>query len=91
MTEVIVDGACHEPIAVAANRLQTTHLRVLMLVKQKALAGRQVDGEWFVNSAAVDLLSQQGSVGQPATRSGCNPDACGCGHRAACSSEEDLP
>ena len=91
MIELILDGAPHLPIAGAAERLQTTPLRILMLIKQEVLAGRQVDGEWFVDSAAVDFLNQQGITGPPPTRSGCNPGGCGCAHQAACTSGEDLP
>lgn len=47
--ETIIDGTPHIPIAAAATELKTTNVRILMLIKQKVMKGRLVDGEWYVD------------------------------------------
>ena len=78
--ERIVDGTPHVPIEVAAQELKTTHLKVLMLLKNKALSGCQVDGEWLVERISLDCLKLHGI--EPLRTTGfatsCNPSACGC-------------
>ncbi len=54
--EVILRGIPHIPIKCAATELQTTHLRILMLIKQQVMAGCQVDGEWFVEKSSLDCF-----------------------------------
>ncbi len=43
--EIVIEGIPYIPIAEATEELQTTHLRILMLLKHKVVTGRQVDGE----------------------------------------------
>lgn len=70
-------------LAAAAAALQTTHLRVLMLVKQQALAGELIDGEWYVERAALDRVCREGMtpLAGPSCRSSCTSGGCGCGSK----------
>jgi hypothetical protein len=81
--ERIVEGIPRVPIAEAAQELETTHLKVLMLLKDGALSGGQSDGEWYVERNSLDCLKQHGI--EPVKRTGCasscNPSACGCSGR----------
>jgi hypothetical protein len=78
--DVFIDGTPHIPIAEAALELRTTHLKLLMLLKEKALSGCRSDGEWYVERSSLDCLKRHGI--EPAKRAGCatscNPSACGC-------------
>jgi len=70
----------HVPAADAAIELQTTHLRVLMLLKQKKLAGCQVGGDWFVERGSLDCLKKHGidPLEMAACRTSCSASTCGC-------------
>ena len=78
--ERIVDGTPHVPIEEAVQELKTTHLRVLMLLKNKDLSGCQVDGEWLVERSSLDCLKLHGikPVKTGGCATSCNPTACGC-------------
>ena len=78
--ERIVDGTVHVPIEEAAQELKTTHLKVLMLLKSKALSGCQVDGAWLVEKSSLECLKLHGiePTKPPACATSCNPSACGC-------------
>ncbi len=78
--EPIIEGTPNVPIAEAAQELKTTHLRVLMLLKQGALSGCQVEGEWYVEKSSLECLKLHGidPVGKAACATSCNPSACGC-------------
>ena len=76
----IIAGTPRVPIDEAAQELKTTHLRVLMLLKQNALSGCQVEGEWYVEKGSLDCLKQHGidPIGKVNCATSCNPSACGC-------------
>jgi hypothetical protein len=60
--------------AVAAEELATTQLKILMLIKQKALCGEMIDGEWYVTRESLfsyDPEEQKTAAGQHECRSGC--------------------
>jgi hypothetical protein len=78
--ERIVDGAPHVPIEEAAQELKTTHLKVLMLLKNSALSGCQVEGEWYVEKSSLDCLKLHGiePTRTADCATSCNPSACGC-------------
>ncbi|MRR38585.1 hypothetical protein EG829_28845 [bacterium] len=48
----------------AAAMLGTTHLRILMLVKECVLEGMQEGGEWFVSRASLDCFKAHGGDAQ---------------------------
>ena len=68
------------PLEKAAAELQTTGLRLLMLVKQGLLHGEQIDGKWYIRRASVD----PGTLATPGKRGsgGCGK---GCGSGSGCS------
>jgi hypothetical protein len=78
--ERIVNGTPHVPIEAAAQELKTTHLKILMLLKSKALSGCQSEGEWLVERSSLDCLKLHGI--EPMKTSGCatscKTSACGC-------------
>jgi hypothetical protein len=51
--KVVIDATEYLPIVEAAQQLATTETKVLMLLKQKSLAGDLIDGEWFVTTASL--------------------------------------
>ena len=78
--EIMIEGTPHIPIAEAAEELQTTHLRMLMLLKHTVVTGRQVDGEWFIEKNSLACLKSRGMdrlepAGCAAT---CKASSCGC-------------
>jgi len=48
----------------AAEELETTQLRVLMLIKEGALDGIQVGEEWFVTRNSLDCFQSHGGNAQ---------------------------
>lgn len=61
------------PILEAAEELGTTHLRILMLIKEGVLKGEQQRGEWFVTRESVDCFRKHGGDvrAQTACRTSC--------------------
>ena len=55
----------------AALDLGVTEIRILMLVKQKALRGREVDGQWEVSAEDLEGLRGAGIDPSPAKGKGC--------------------
>jgi hypothetical protein len=51
--EKIINGVPHIPIEDVARELNTTHLRLLMLIKRDVMKGCQVDGEWYVEKGTI--------------------------------------
>lgn len=77
-----IDGGVYLPILAAAEELATTHLRLLMLVKQGKLTGRQEAGEWFIARESLNCLKSHGL--EPASVASCKTSSCssgGCGCR----------
>ena len=64
----------------AARELGTTHLRLLMLVKQGSLAGEMRDGEWFIPRKAIESFKAEGgdSRADLACKASCKAATCGC-------------
>ena len=50
-------GTSFVPIAEAALLLETTEMRVLMMLKKNELQGKTVDDVWYVDRASLQLLS----------------------------------
>lgn len=64
----------------AAAALQTTHLRVLMLLKEKELVGEEIDGAWFVTRESLKCCMTHGKdlKVQMGCKSYCSSGGCGC-------------
>lgn len=70
------------PVMDAAEELGTTHLRILMLVKEGALEGRQEGSDWFVTRASLDCFRIHGGDirAHSTCRTSCGGGSCG-GHQ----------
>ena len=68
------------PLAEAARELETTHLRLLMLVKQGTLAGEMIEGEWFIPRAAIERFKAAGGDRRAdlACKASCGKSSCSC-------------
>ncbi len=62
------------PVSEAAEELGTTHLRILMLIREGALKGTQEGEEWLVTRESLDCFRKHG--GNLQVRTGCRT-SCG--------------
>ena len=77
--EQLIDGIVHVTASDAAQTLKTTPLRILMLIKQQALTGCQIDGEWFVTGESV-ARAEKHAIDAPVVKGGhCTSSCSGCG------------
>ena len=77
---VVIDGIEYLPASVAAEHLATTETRILMLLKQKALCGDQIEGAWYVTTdslACYDPAARQAEK-LLQCRTSCKASGCGC-------------
>lgn len=83
-----VAGTNFVPIAEAAQLLETTEMRVLMMLKKNELQGTMVDDAWYVDRSslklcgkpkAADIVKAGGCGGGCGGNSGGNSGGCG-GH-----------
>jgi hypothetical protein len=51
--ELIIEETPYVAITDAARELETTHLRILMLIRRNMMKGSQVDGEWYVEKSVI--------------------------------------
>jgi hypothetical protein len=77
-----IDGIPHLPLQDAAAILQTTPLRILMLLKKGSLTGVEDEGEWYLNRESLLTCMQNGSLEQKI--GGCHLS---CAAHACCSGE----
>jgi len=79
--EKIINGVPHIPIEDAAGELNTTQLRLLMLIKRDVMKGCQVDGEWYVEKGSlVCFRSYDTDDAKPGGCKGtCSSGGCGSG------------
>ncbi len=76
---VMMDGTEYVPAAEVAAKLGTTEMKVLMLLRQNALQGEQIDGSWFVTAASLaDFDSDAAQPVVPSCRTSCTSSGCGC-------------
>jgi hypothetical protein len=70
------------PLMEAAEELGTTHLRILMLIKEGVLKGSQEGDEWFVTRESLDCFRKHGGDvrAQTTCRKHCGEGSCG-GHQ----------
>ena len=75
-----IDAREYVTAAEAAEELETTLTRVLMLLRENALAGTQVDGEWYVASDSVACGKAHGRDMKKikGCASYCSSGGCGC-------------
>ncbi|GAM10763.1 hypothetical protein OR1_03060 [Geobacter sp. OR-1] len=73
-------GTANIHITEAAAELQTTQLKVLMLVKNKAILGEEIRGEWYVNRDSLNCFKSHGSdiKIEMGCKSNCSSGGCGC-------------
>ncbi len=69
-------GTSFVPIAEAATLLETTGMRVLMMLKKNELQGKNVDDLWYVDRASLQLCSKP--IACDIVKSGCG-GGCGSG------------
>jgi hypothetical protein len=64
----------------AAREVGSTHLRLLMLIKQGKLPGEMRDGEWFVSKESLaDFAAVEGEARSgPACAASCKASSCSC-------------
>ena len=64
----------------AAEELQTTKMKVLMLLKNKALLGEEIGGEWYVNRDSMECYKAHGKdmKTEMGCKSYCSSGGCGC-------------
>ena len=78
--EIMIEGTPYIPIAEAAEELQTTHLRILMLLKHRVVTGSQVEGEWYIEQSSFAALKECGleRLEQSGCAASCGATTCGC-------------
>ncbi len=65
----------------AALELHTTPVRVLMLLKQKILDGRETNGSWRISRKSIEAYRESPQLLHPASSRHCKSGGCsGCGH-----------
>lgn len=64
----------------AAAELSTTGLRLLMLLREGTLDGREDHGEWLITRASLERLKQAGlsTPAQKGCATSCQASTCGC-------------
>jgi hypothetical protein len=73
-----VAGTNFVPIADAALLLETTEMRVLMMLKKKELIGKMVEEAWYVDHTSLNLCNK------PKAADIVNPGGCGGGCGSGC-------
>ncbi len=78
-TRITDDRECLTVEMVAID-LCTTPLRILMLIREKALTGELRDGAWRVTRESLERFKSLGAdlSLQASCRSSCNSSVCGC-------------
>ena len=75
-------GTSFVPIAEAALLLETTEMRVLMMLKKKELQGKMEDEAWYVDRSSLDLCNKPKAadiVKPGGCGGGCSGNSSGCG------------
>ena len=71
-------GTNFVPIAEAAQLLETTEMRVLMMLKKDELQGKQVEEAWYVDRSSLKLCEK------PKAADIVKPGGCGGGCGSGC-------
>lgn len=76
---LVIDGTEYLPAASVAQQLGTTELKVLMLIKQRALTGDLFEGTWYISSPSLESLDPGSlTAPTPAGCASCTGSECGC-------------
>ena len=80
--ELIIEETQYIPITEAARELETTHLRILMLIRRNLMKGCQVDGEWFVEKCDISCFKDLETCSEKpgGCRASCASGGCGGGN-----------
>lgn len=72
-------GTSFVPIAEAAHLLETTEMRVLMMLKKNEIKGKNEDDVWYVDRASLQRCDKPkaADIVKPGCGGGCGS---GCGH-----------
>ena len=72
-------GTSFVPLAEAAQLLETTEMRVLMMLKKNELQGKVEEDAWYVDRASLQLCGKPkaADIVKPGCGGGCGG---GCGH-----------
>ena len=70
-------GTSFVPIAEAAHLLETTEMRVLMMLKKNELEGKLEDEAWYVDRASLQLCDKPRAA--DIVKPGCGGGSCGGG------------
>ena len=78
---LVNDGIEYISAAAVAEQLETTEMKVLMLLRQKALCGQMIEGSWFVTAASLASFDRE--LAEPGALKGdcstsCSGAGCGC-------------
>lgn len=67
-------------LAKAAEELQTTEMKILMLLKNKAIIGEEISGEWYINRDSLECYKSHGKdiKVEMGCKSYCSSGGCGC-------------
>jgi len=67
----------------AARELNTTGLKLLMLIRAGKIEGSMTEGEWFVSRSSLECFRAHGgdipATAEPSCRTSCKASSCGCG------------
>lgn len=67
----------------AARELNTTGLKLLMLVRAGKIEGSMTEGEWQVTRSSLECFRAHGddlpATAEPSCRTSCKASSCGCG------------
>jgi hypothetical protein len=75
-------GTNYVPIAEAALLLETTEMRILMMLKKNELQGKQVEEGWFVDRSTLNICDKPKAadiVKAGGCGGGCSGTSSGCG------------
>jgi hypothetical protein len=77
---VTIEGIDYVSIAAVAKELATTEMKILMLLKRQALAGEQIEGDWYITAASLAAYDANAPVAETelSCRSTCTSATCGC-------------
>lgn len=77
---LFIDGVEHVPAAMAAEKLETTLPRILMMLKSTDLKGVQIKDDWFVTSESLSCAKNHGTDRKVTNgcASYCSSKGCGC-------------
>ncbi len=78
--ERMIDGVSCISSEEAASELNTTQLKIMMMIKQKALIGMELDNEWFVTRESLECCRSHGRDMkiEMGCKTYCSSGGCGC-------------